>query len=384
MYAFVLPRKSRTFGRVKMSRNPNGLPVYIVLLLILCIFGENTGTSSSTSDASQNTQTAGSEFDHSDVNLVAGDCNLRHGPVNAARTFHECVESQSLTDEEPRENTDASYIAKTIEELTEKYNGDYDVQPALIPSLFSNVPPTINFVRPEQKVEEFPPAIKNRLKYFRGINALVESFLLRSGFSVTSDSSVYILHYGVPFQPHLTHLHSYLRPQAKFNHIPGSHHLGCKNLLAWGLARQRQKYGEEEYGFYPESYIFPGDKQAFRKAWDATPEGDMWILKPACLSGGEGVSILTDLEEIPQEAVVQRYLPNPLLIDEAKMDLRIYVLVGSIDPLRVYIFPEGEVRIAMEKYSMDKFEKRDIHLTNLAVNRMNANFTPDKINKLRP
>ncbi|XP_013384645.1 tubulin polyglutamylase TTLL4-like [Lingula anatina] len=169
-----------------------------------------------------------------------------------------------------------------------------------------------------------------------------------------------------------------------FNHIPGSHHLGCKNLLAWGLARQRQKYGEEEYGFYPESYIFPGDKQAFRKAWDATPEGDMWILKPACLSGGEGVSILTDLEEIPQEAVVQRYLPNPLLIEGAKMDLRIYVLVGSIDPLRIYIFPEGEVRIAMEKYSMDKFEKRDIHLTNLAVNRMNANFTPDKINKLRP
>jgi hypothetical protein len=47
--------------------------------------------------------------------------------------------------------------------------------------------------------------------------------------------------------------------------------------------------------------------------------------------------------------VAQHYLTNPLLIHGFKFDLRIYALVLSCDPLRVFLFHEGLARCAGER-----------------------------------
>lgn len=69
--------------------------------------------------------------------------------------------------------------------------------------------------------------------------------------------------------------------------------------------------------------------------------------------------------------MISKYLSNPHLIDGLKYDLRIYVLVTSYDPLKIYLFKEGLVRFATEKYSTNanSLKKRFVHLTNYSVNK---------------
>jgi tubulin polyglutamylase TTLL4 len=82
----------------------------------------------------------------------------------------------------------------------------------------------------------------------------------------------------------------------------------------------------------------------------------------------------------PSGYIVSKYISQPHLIDGIKYDLRLYVLVTSFDPLRVYLFEEGKnlninsiglVRFATEPYtnSSKTLKRRYIHLTNYSVNK---------------
>lgn len=41
------------------------------------------------------------------------------------------------------------------------------------------------------------------------------------------------------------------------------------------------------------------------------------------------------------DVIIQHYIPDPLLIGGRKFDLRVYVAVTCLDPLRVYVYREG-------------------------------------------
>ena len=70
---------------------------------------------------------------------------------------------------------------------------------------------------------------------------------------------------------------------------------------------------------------------------------------------------------------------NPLLINGHKFDLRIYVVVTSYEPLRVYVYKEGLARFASETYS-NKFNKKNKyqHLTNYSINKKNQSYMQNK------
>jgi hypothetical protein len=48
-------------------------------------------------------------------------------------------------------------------------------------------------------------------------------------------------------------------------------------------------------------------------------------------------------------------LKNPALIDGHKFDFRIYVLITTVvEPLTIFVYQDGLVRLASEKYNVSK------------------------------
>jgi hypothetical protein len=78
----------------------------------------------------------------------------------------------------------------------------------------------------------------------------------------------------------------------------------------------------------------------------------VYIVKPHNRSQGKGIIVTDDIEVIASrldkysQLVVSQYVDNPLLINGFKFDLRIYVGITSVYPLRMYIYEEGLARFA--------------------------------------
>jgi tubulin polyglutamylase TTLL4 len=66
---------------------------------------------------------------------------------------------------------------------------------------------------------------------------------------------------------------------------------------------------------------------------------------------------------------------RPYLINGTKFDLRLYVLLTSVNPLRVYLYDDGLVRFASNKYTNDSSSVSDVfmHLTNYSINKVARN-----------
>ena len=85
---------------------------------------------------------------------------------------------------------------------------------------------------------------------------------------------------------------------------------------------------------------------------------------------------------------MSEYIANPLLLNGYKFDMRIYVAVTCINPLRIYMYEEGLARFATCKYTQGGFaggqggpagsKSKYMHLTNYSINKKNAAFQQNK------
>jgi hypothetical protein len=81
-----------------------------------------------------------------------------------------------------------------------------------------------------------------------------------------------------------------------------------------------------------------------------------------------------ELDQSASELIVS----DPLLIDNKKFDLRIYVLIMSCDPLRIYLFRDGLVRLCTQDFSKPNSSNLDnicMHLSNYSINKRSDEFS---------
>lgn len=250
--------------------------------------------------------------------------------------------------------------------------------PSFTPSLFSHVPPSINFCQYNEKTVDLPVIIGRLLKWrFTNITPLiVRKTITNSGFKITKKTLQWCGTWGKHMK---SPCFKSVREFQKINHFPGTFQIGRKDKLWKNFLRLQTKFGKEEFGFIPKTFVLPGDMKALKATFDKEGVKKKWIVKPPASARGTGIQVVHKWPQVPTDTavVVQRYISRPYLINDTKFDMRIYVLVTSFHPLRIYLYQDGLVRFASVQYNnaSTSLADRYMHLTNYSVNKSSSSYT---------
>ena len=218
-----------------------------------------------------------------------------------------------------------------------------------------------------------PDIPRTHLKYYvnKVITNLTRDTFRHSGFTVTQDRRHWNASWGRQYS-----MEDYGRCQAwqKINHFAGAFLMGRKDNLHDRML-ELKKRAPEIADFYPESYLLPKERAALEKRWKEVPT---WIVKPSASSRGRGIYLVSSNDsDVPEEnGIVQLYLPRPFLITKRKFDIRLYVYVPTIKPLRVYLHSAGLARFCTSEYDGETGSIEDVHkhLTNFTLNKDTPGF----------
>ncbi|XP_058709837.1 tubulin polyglutamylase TTLL11 [Poecile atricapillus] len=172
------------------------------------------------------------------------------------------------------------------------------------------------------------------------------------------------------------------------NKFPGMMETVRKITLSRAM-RTMQDLFPLEYNFYPRSWILPEELPLFvaefRVMKDSNPSWKpTFIVKPDGGCQGDGIYLIKDPSDIrltgsiqSRPAVVQEYICKPLLMDKLKFDIRLYVLLKSLEPLEIYIAKDGLSRFCTQPYqepTLKNLHQVFMHLTNYSLNIHSGNF----------
>jgi len=155
--------------------------------------------------------------------------------------------------------------------------------------------------------------------------------------------------------------------------------IGDKNTLCRLSNSIRIDYG---YEVTAPCFVIPGELSVFEEQWPRLKQRwTHWLFKPTLSSAGRGIRFINpaQIADIPTDEAgsLVGYISDPILYSvqwkarktksRVKADLRIYGVVASLDPLRVYVSSHGHYRAARpdKDFSMDD-EDLLLHITNKA------------------
>jgi len=202
--------------------------------------------------------------------------------------------------------------------------------------------------------------------------------------------------------------HCYMEEHQRVCHFRNHYELTKKNLMAKNLRRLKKSLEREskveaaKCDFFPMTFELPSEYHIFVEEFKRNP-GTIWIMKPAGKAQGRGIFLFRRLKDItdwkkedpfsmarrdqtdqqmekepPETYVVQRYIDNPYLIGGKKFDIRVYVLVTSYSPLKVWLYRSGFARFSNTRYSLDSISDSYVHLTNVAIQKTAPDYDAEK------
>ncbi|XP_037359730.1 tubulin polyglutamylase TTLL5 isoform X5 [Talpa occidentalis] len=212
-------------------------------------------------------------------------------------------------------------------------------------------------------------------KIVRTDSRLVRSILTAHGFHEVHPSSTdyNLMWTGSHLKPFLLRT---LSEAQKVNHFPRSYELTRKDRLYKNIIRMQHTHGFKAFHILPQTFLLPAEYAEFCNSY--SKDRGPWIVKPVASSRGRGVYLINNPNQISLEEniLVSRYINNPLLIDDFKFDVRLYVLVTSYDPLVIYLYEEGLARFATVRYDqgVKNIRNQFMHLTNYSVNKKSGDY----------
>ena len=85
--------------------------------------------------------------------------------------------------------------------------------------------------------------------------------------------------------------------------------------------------------------------------------------------------LLSDLHSRKKTCIVQKYIDNPLLINKRKFDMRMFLMVTSVNGVvKAYYYKDGYLRTSCKEFSVTNLSNRMIHLTNDAVQKKDEEY----------
>ena len=114
-----------------------------------------------------------------------------------------------------------------------------------------------------------------------------------------------------------------LQPHQKVNHFPGT-----------GFITSKVRLTSTELKWIPRAFRLPKDKDKFLKYVKDHPD-KLWV-KKSNTHRGIKVQDVSSMNLTEEGFFVQEFIQNPLLVDGYKFDIGVYVVMTSVDPLRVY------------------------------------------------
>ncbi|XP_041896550.1 tubulin polyglutamylase TTLL4 isoform X4 [Corvus kubaryi] len=199
---------------------------------------------------------------------------------------------------------------------------DKVLKPALVCSLFPNVPPTIYFSTRDETVEKLPWEQRKllRWKMCRVTPNIVKQTIGRSHFRVSKKSNDWLGCWG-------HHMKSpgfkAIKEHQKLNHFPGSFQIGRKDRLWRNLLKMQARCGKKEFNFFPQSFILPQDIKLLRKAWEEGASRQKWIVKPPASARGIGIQVIHKWSQLPKR--------RPLLVQRALKALWSYLTQKGVN-----------------------------------------------------